>query len=147
MHIIKARIADWNHTEDRTLLRAIRERVFIDEQKVPVELEWDEFDANSTHFLALLDNRYAASARLKADGQLGRMAVLAEFRQRGVGSALLHFIIQQAKKPKLEKLYCHAQVSAIEFYQQHGFVAYGKEFDDAGIPHRAMQLILTDKPS
>lgn len=145
MHLIKVRIVDWSHAEDRSILRAIRQRVFIDEQKVPVELEWDEFDNNSTHFLASLDNHYAATARLKADGQLGRMAVLAESRQQGVGSALLHFIILQAKKSKLKKLYCHAQISALEFYRQHGFIAYGEEFDDAGIPHRAMQLVFDNK--
>lgn len=136
------RIADWHNPEDQKALRMIRQRVFIEEQKVPVELEWDEFDGNSTHFLASIDNTPVATARLKPDGQFGRMAVLSEYRHQGAGSTLLRFVIQQAISQGHTTLYCHAQTSALDFYQRHGFNTYGDEFDDAGIPHRAMSIQL-----
>ncbi len=136
------RIADWSNADDRITLGMIRERVFIEEQQVPFALEWDEFDNSSMHFLAIVDNQYVATARLKHDGQFGRMAVLAEFRHQGIGSALLRCIVQQAQQRQLDQLYCHAQVSALDFYCQHGFVAYGNEFDDAGIAHQTMQRTL-----
>lgn len=120
----------------------IRQQVFIDEQHVPVALEWDEFDDSSLHFLASIDNVPVATARLKYDGQFGRMAVLADYRRQGVGSALLRTLIQQARALKLPGLHCHAQISALDFYRQHGFNGTGNEFDDAGIPHLAMTLTL-----
>ena len=136
------RIADWHHPEDQKALRMIRQRVFIEEQSVPVELEWDEFDDSSIHFLASVDSRPVATARLKPDGQFGRMAVLAEYRHQGVGGALLQFVLQQAKEQSHRTLYCHAQTSALDFYQRHGFNPCSDEFDDAGIPHRAMTILL-----
>ena len=136
------RIADWHNPEDQKALRMIRQRVFIEEQGVPVELEWDEFDASSIHFLASIDNKPVATARLKPDGQIGRMAVLSPYRHQGVGSALLEFVIQLAKNENRKALHCHAQTSALDFYQRHGFNTYGGEFDDAGIPHLAMNIQL-----
>jgi predicted GNAT family N-acyltransferase len=136
------RIANWQNPDDQHALRMIRQRVFIDEQHVPVALEWDEFDDSSTHFIASLDNTPVATARLKHDGHLGRMAVLAEYRHQGIGGALLHYVIDQARSKKHSTLYCHAQTSALDFYRRHGFNSVGDEFDDAGIGHRAMTLTL-----
>ena len=136
------RIADWNNTDDRAALRMIRKQVFIDEQQVPVKLEWDEFDDNSTHFIATADNSPVATARLKTDGQLGRMAVLKGFRHRGIGSALLKFVLAYARRQSLPELYCHAQLSALDFYRRHGFNEFGETFLDAGIMHRAMNIRL-----
>ncbi len=136
------RIADWHNPDDQKALRMIRQRVFIEEQSVPVELEWDEFDDSSIHFLASINSSPVATARLKSNGQFGRMAVLAEYRQQGIGSALLQFVIQQAKKQNCRTLYCHAQTSALDFYQRHGFNTCSDEFDDAGIPHREMIIQL-----
>jgi predicted GNAT family N-acyltransferase len=136
------RIADWHNPNDRKALRMIRQRIFIEEQQVPVELEWDEFDDSSTHFLASIDNLPVATARLKTDGQFGRMAVLAECRHQHIGSTLLRFVMQQAKKQNLKTLHCHAQIRALDFYRRHGFNINGDEFDDAGIPHREMTIQL-----
>lgn len=129
-------IADW-HTE-RISLAKIRQRVFIEEQNVPEDMEWDEHDNSSTHFLATLDDKDVATARLKTDGQIGRMAVLAEYRNKGIGSKLLQFILLTAKQQNLNKTYLHAQVSAISFYKKHGFTACGHVFYEANIPHREM---------
>jgi len=110
------RIADWE--KDKPALLMIRREVFINEQKVPEEMEWDEFDDSSTHFLCILKNRAIATARLKPDGQIGRMAVLPEYRSLGYGNKLLEFVIQTAREKNLNKLYLHAQTSAIPFYKK-----------------------------
>ncbi len=142
MNPAEIRIADWNNTDDRAALRMIRAQVFIDEQQVPVELEWDEFDDSSTHFLAAINHTPVATARLKTDGQLGRMAVLKACRHRGIGSVLLNYILAYARRQSLAELYCHAQISALDFYRRHGFNEFGEIFSDAGILHRAMKIRL-----
>ena len=135
---IKIRIADWN-TEKNNLSR-IRKQVFIAEQNVPEELEWDEFDHSSTHFIVTLADETIATARLKPDGQIGRMAVLAEYRHQGTGYRLLQFVLQHATGLNLNQVFLHAQVSAIPFYEKHGFTAVGHIFYEANIPHREMSL-------
>lgn len=132
----KIRIADWLTDKDK--LAQIRRLVFIKEQNVPEELEWDEFDDISIHFLVTQDDQLIACARLKPDGQIGRMAVLAAHRNQGTGSGLLQFVLQQADKTKLDKVYLHAQETAISFYEKHGFTAVGDIFYEANIPHREM---------
>ncbi|HEB82626.1 MAG TPA: GNAT family N-acetyltransferase [Gammaproteobacteria bacterium] len=125
---------------DNAELKALRRRVFIEEQHVPEELEWDEHDSTATHFLLYLDGRAIACARLKTDGQIGRMAVLPEYRRQGHGSRLLAFVLQAARQQSLPAVYLHAQISAIPFYEKHGFSAHGDSFMDAGIEHREMFL-------
>lgn len=132
---VNVRVADW-HT-DKDSLRQIRRQVFIEEQKVPEELEWDEFDDSSIHFLASCEDQPVACARLKADGQIGRMAVLVEYRNRGVGRKLLQFILQTSEQ-KLSKVYLHAQLTAVPFYKKQGFIERGEIFYEANIPHREM---------
>ncbi len=133
---IRIRVADWY--SDKESLADIRRRVFIEEQNVPVELEWDEFDESATHFLAALSGKTIACARLKTDGQIGRMAVLAEYRNQGIGQALLQFVLQEAATQALEEVSLHAQVSAIPFYEKQGFTTAGEIFFEANIPHREM---------
>ena len=123
---------DWQ--DRREDLRAIRKSVFIEEQHVPKELEWDGLDPGCTHVLA--------TARLTPQGQIGRMAVLREFRGRGIGSQLLAAVVEQARRAGHTEVFLHAQVSVIEFYERHGFVAEGENFMDAGIEHRTMRLSL-----
>ncbi len=103
-------------------------------------MEWDEFDENSTHFLALINKQAIACARLKPDGQIGRMAVLSQYRKIGVGRKLLQAILQQAKINKFKTLYLHAQLSAIDFYKKAGFLATGDIFYEAEIAHRQMSI-------
>jgi len=135
---IKIRIATWQ--ADREILAQIRRTVFIEEQNVPEALEWDEYDATATHFLVLDNNRVIATARLKPDGQIGRMAVLAAYRKRGVGSRLLNYVLQVAAQQNHRQIFLHAQTTAIAFYEKHGFKTYGELFDDANIPHQSMLL-------
>ena len=135
-HNIKIRIASWDSDQDS--LARIRRLVFIEEQNVPEDMEWDEYDDSATHFLISLDNKVIATARLKTDGQIGRMAVLAEYRNKGIGSKLLQYVLLVAKQQKLKNVYLHAQVSAIAFYKKHGFTTCGRVFYEANIPHREM---------
>lgn len=107
---ITIRFADWNNIADNKMLSDIRRRVFIEEQKAPVSLEWDEFDGSASHFLVLYKYEAIAAARLKPNGQIGRMAVLPNYRNQGVGSALLQFILNNIDKKTLHKsIYTHKQ--------------------------------------
>ncbi len=138
-------VVDWH--DQRDALQAIRKTVFIEEQHVPKDLEWDGKDAVCTQFLASIDTRPVATARLTPEGQIGRMAVLKEFRARGIGSRLLAAVIGQAEKAGHAQVFLHAQVSVIGFYERYGFVTEGDVFMDAGIEHRAMRLSLDDDKS
>jgi len=133
-------ITNWKQSKQE--LKQIRTDVFINEQHVPVELEWDEFDEQSIHFLALYNNKAIATARLKPDGQIGRMAVTKEQRNKGVGTQLLTEILLQARKNGYNMVYLHAQKKAIGFYERFNFIKNGAEFIDAGIAHRAMYKLL-----
>lgn len=133
--------ADWHAQGDA--LRHVRRVVFIDEQRVPERLEWDDDDARCVHALA----RDASGApigcgRLLADGHIGRMAVIASWRGRGVGDALLTWLMAEARSRGDPAVLLNAQVHAMPFYARHGFGAIGAPFDEAGIPHQVMRLAL-----
>jgi predicted GNAT family N-acyltransferase len=130
------RIADW--AADRSRLRSVREAVFVHEQSVPVELEWDEFDAVSTHVLAEAAGLAIGTGRLLPDGHIGRMAVIKPWRGIGVGNAMLSTLVELARIRGLSRLQLNAQEHAIVFYQRYGFLAEGDIFLEAGIPHRRM---------
>lgn len=133
---IEISIADW--ANDANDLKAIRTAVFIEEQNVTVELEWDGLDPGCTHFIVRSHSKAIATARLKPDGQIGRMAVLMPYRGLGIGAKLLSVVLMHATDAGFSRVYCHAQVHVIDFYKTLGFNVEGEEFMDAGIPHRAM---------
>ena len=125
----------------------IRIEVFVNEQGVPAHLELDGTDADCTHVLAFdRDDQAIATARLMPDGRIGRMAVRRAWRGQGVGSALLHALLEQAARQGMPRVYLHAQRQACGFYARHGFVQDGAEYLEAGIPHRTMALELPDTP-
>lgn len=133
------RVASWS--DDRAVLQALRRAVFVIEQHVPENLEWDEADAASLHALALdAQGMTVGTGRLLPDGHIGRMAVIRERRGQGAGSAILEFLIGQARRQGMRSLQLHAQTHAIGFYARQGFVAQGGEFLEAGIPHRLMTI-------
>ena len=176
-------------TEFDERVRAIRETVFIQEQRVPVAEEFDELDATARHWLALDDGEAVGTVRLTmgegkrdeaeekgpsnlsggqdlSDGQdppdqvigdhikghrakarsrpgrLGRLAVLAAHRRKGLGRALALTVVEAAQEAGLEELEAWVQTWAVEWYEKQGFVVFGPEFDDAGIPHRKARLRL-----
>ncbi len=126
---------------DGDLLRQVRRAVFIEEQGIPEALEWDDQDPVAQHLLAMhRDGRPLGTARLLADGRIGRMAVLAEWRGRGVGRALLNAAVAAAARRGLAEVFLHAQLSAEPFYLRCGFRPEGEVFEEAGIPHRALRM-------
>jgi predicted GNAT family N-acyltransferase len=121
-------------------LRAVREPVFVQEQQVPIELEWDELDPLCVHVIARDDaGMPIGTGRLTPEHKIGRMAVLPEWRGRGVGDALLLALIDQAAQRRWPELRLHSQASAVGFYVKHGFVPYGERFMEAGIEHQSMR--------
>ena len=133
----RLRLAHW--PEDKDALKQVRETVFVREQRVPVELEWDGLDDQCLHMLAeARQGKPIGTGRLLPDGHIGRMAVLQEWRDRGVGAALLRALMEEGEKRGFRELVLAAQVQAMPFYEKAGFVAEGGVFDDAGIPHRNM---------
>lgn len=128
-------------------LRSVREAVFVREQGVPLEMEWDELDPLCHHVIARDEaGQPIGTGRLTPDHRIGRMAVLADWRGKGVGDALLLALIEQARRLGWRELALHAQVSAIGFYARHGFLPYGERFEEAGIDHQSMRSLL-DKPN
>jgi len=135
--MLKILLVDWYRAE--ITAKHVRQAVFIDEQNVPEEDEWGHGDEEALHLVASLDGNPIATARLTADGTIGRMAVLKSFRNQGTGSAMMEQLIKTAKQNRFRVLKLNAQRTAEGFYAKHGFVAQGDEFMDAGIPHIAMQ--------
>lgn len=139
---------------DREACFAVRKEVFVVEQGVPQDIEYDVHDAGAVHVLALrrADGAPLGTGRLlygeaaaarnggePAVGSLGRLAVVGEARGLGVGAALVRRMEAVARERGLTAVDLHAQTHALGFYERLGYEAYGPEFPDAGIPHRAMR--------
>lgn len=134
---MRVKLVDWVDAEP--LIRPVRETVFIHEQAVPEELEWDGLDLQCAHVLAWNDQGDAiGTARMQANGTIGRMAVLKDWRGRGAGRALLEALLDCAVRQELTRVTLSAQTHAIGFYERAGFHVVGELFIDAGIPHRKM---------
>ncbi|GAB6197508.1 GNAT family N-acetyltransferase [Lysobacter xanthus] len=124
-------------------LRAIRDVVFVQEQRVPVELERDAIDGACVHVLARDGTgRPIGTGRLAPNGKIGRMAVLAEWRGRGVGRSMLMRLVDAGRASGLAEVTLHAQVDAERFYAADGFLPLGERFEEAGIQHQAMRRTL-----
>jgi ElaA protein len=125
---------------------SIRRLVFVEEQNVPLELELDDLDAIATHFLARLpsgDPIACARCYPKDDTlKIGRVAVLPSFRGQGIGLAVMQFVLAWAAQKGYASAALDSQTHALAFYERLGFIAFGPEFDDAGIPHRHMTKAL-----
>lgn len=125
---------------DGELLRAIRQQVFIEEQGVPAEIEQDARDAHCRHVLARAkDGTPIGTGRIDPEGKIGRMAVLPDWRDRGVGAALLQALLDLARSLGHHRAWLDAQASAVRFYTRHGFSPVGERFTVAGIEHQRME--------
>lgn len=125
------------------LLRSIREAVFIREQGIPAELEWDGLDEGCRHALAISHQGDAiGSGRMLADGHIGRIAVLPQWRKQKVGTAIMEALLDYARTNDYKQVEVDAQTYAIPFYRKFGFVEQGETFLDAGLPHVRMRLKL-----
>jgi predicted GNAT family N-acyltransferase len=140
---LACRLVDSQADFDRCV--EIRLEVFVSEQGVPVEEELDDLDATASHVLAWLDGQPVGTGRIVFEAEqarVGRMAVRAPYRGRGIGSALLRTLLERARASGIPSVYLAAQVHALGFYQRFGFAVYGEPFLDGGIPHRWMRLPL-----
>jgi len=124
----------------------IRMAIFVQEQGVPEELELDESDADADHALAYIGPLCVGTARLVGlagkKGQIGRMAILSGHRRNGIGSSLLKALLELGRSQGIMEFELHAQVTAMPFYERLGFSSFGEVYDEVGISHRNMILIL-----
>jgi predicted GNAT family N-acyltransferase len=136
--MLKIELLHWERA--RVQASRIRLAVFVEEQRVPPEIEMDAHDAVSVHALAYDDGRAVGTGRLLPDGHIGRMAVLREHRAQGVGGAILVRLIAEARRRGMREVVLSAQTHALEFYRKHGFAPSGGVYMEAGIPHQEMRL-------
>ena len=138
--------------EEMQAALAIRSRVFVEEQGVPIEEELDGFDAHPgdrddvVHVLARLHGEPVATARLLLDAHegyphIGRVAVLADHRRSGVGRRVMEALHQEARRRGHAGVTLAAQLHAMPFYERLGYVARGDTYLDAGIEHRDMDFV------
>ena len=138
-------ISEVDFTREHADIRRVRFTVFVDEQKVPRELEMDDRDEACLHWLARDAAGIAVgTVRLdvEKDGKVGRLAVLAEARRRGVGRALMEALHDLARERGLTRVWCHAQTAAVPFYRSLGYRVTSEAFDEAGIEHVTMERTL-----
>ena len=141
--MIELSITSW--AEAQSLVKPLRYEVFVIEQKVPEEMEWDEFDELAWHAIVTADNQTVGTGRLIMNdriAKIGRMAVQSSRRNQGIGKSILKALIQTAKEKGAQECILHAQTHAIAFYAKEDFEPHGPIFDEAGIPHVEMRLIL-----
>ena len=117
----------------------IRFTVFCEEQGVPLEIELDEHDPVCIHAVVFDGEKPVATGRLLPDGHIGRMAVLRDYRNRGLGGAMLQKLVEAARQRGDRDVILSAQVHAVPFYRAHGFVTEGDEYMEAGIRHQEMR--------
>jgi len=139
---IRVTLGGW--AAQRSEAQAVRLEVFVHEQKVPLEMEWDEMDARCIHAVAYEgEGRAVGTGRLLPDGHIGRMAVRKEARGAGIGALMLEALVEAARQRGDREVMLNAQTQAEPFYLRHGFVREGAVFMEAGIPHIHMRRPLT----
>jgi len=136
--MVKIEIMSWEQAQP--VAGPIRFAIFVGEQNVPSGIELDDLDAQCVHAVAFDDaGKAIGTGRLLPDGQIGRMAVVKDWRRQGVGDAILEALIEEARKRGHAEVLVAAQPQAAEFYRNHGFVADGKVYTEAGILHEKMR--------
>jgi predicted GNAT family N-acyltransferase len=139
--MVRIELMPWEQA--RSIAGPIRFSIFVGEQNVPPGIELDEKDVDCIHAIAYDEAGQAiGTGRLLPDGHIGRMAVVKEWRRRGVGAALLKALTEEARKRGHKEVALSAQLQALEFYRAHGFTAEGKVYEEAGILHQAMRRSL-----
>jgi len=138
---LRVELMPWEQAQP--IAAPIRFAIFVDEQNVPAGIELDDMDEKSLHAIAFDEaGKAIGTGRLLPEGRIGRMAVVKEWRRRGVGAELLEALIAEARRRGLPEVTLSAQLQAAEFYRAHGFVAEGKVYEEAGILHQAMRRSL-----
>lgn len=132
--------------DDMEKIFRIRDEVFVHEQRLTSNARFDPDDRRSIHYLAEFDGNVVGTGRLTilgAEAQIAWVAVLAEYRGKGIGWALMEEMIRRAERENADYIILNAQTHALHFYQRLGFHAVGDEFKMAQIPHRVMIRSLT----
>ena len=132
------RRATWQ--ADAELIKAIRVPVFVEEQGVAFDEDFDGSDDPCVHALAFRDARVVGTGRVDLSGRIGRIAVLETFRGQGIGADLVRYLVEVSRQQGLPGVYLHAQCAAEAFYQTLGFYSVGEVFLDANIEHVRMKL-------
>ena len=128
--------------ENEQHIRSIRERVFINEQAISPEIEFDGLDNLAMHSLILCNGKPVGTGRILTDGHIGRIAILSDFRGQGLGTKIVLSLVQEAENKGYPRVYLGAQKHAIDFYAKLGFKPFGDEFLSAGIVHLSMEKTL-----
>ena len=123
----------------------IRRIVFVMEQNVSKELEWDGLDnqPTTTHIIVKAGKKTVGCSRIRfvdSYAKLERIAILSEYRGNGYGKRLIKFMVDICKKKKVKTIKMHAQYYLLEYYKKLGFIPFGKKFDEAGIEHIEMRI-------
>ncbi len=125
-------------SENKQAIRFIRDSVFIIEQQIDAEIEFDGNDQSALHALLFVDGKAVATGRILADGHIGRIAVLSDYRGQGLGAKVVLSLIDAAVEKSYPRVYLGAQKQAVDFYSKLGFTPFGEEFMEAGIVHLSM---------
>jgi len=129
--------------EELNFAHSIRQQVFVIEQNVPPEIEWDEYEGSATHIICTLNGLPVGTGRItffEDMAKLERVAVLKPYRNSGIGRAIMEFMIELSKKRNSKMIYAHVQMLAYGFYKNLGFVEFGDKFFEADIEHIKMKL-------
>lgn len=141
---VQLRPATW--ADDRAALESVRRAVFIEEQRIPEDDEWDDVDPVARHVIAVTKCSVPiGTGRLEPTGKIGRVAVLPQYRGAGIGRQIMVHLVNHATESGFARVYLHAQTAAAGFYARLGFRAEGPVFDECGIPHLRMTLGIADQ--
>lgn len=128
--------------QEKEAIRSIRDSVFIQEQQIDPEIEFDGLDSSAVHALVYCDGNAVGTGRILSDGHIGRIAILKAYRGQGLGSKIVLSLIEEAVSQQYDRVYLGSQKHAIQFYEKLGFQPYGDEFIEANIPHLSMEKII-----
>lgn len=123
-------------------IRLVREQVFIKEQQIDPEIEFDGLDTQAVHVLVVDGEQPLGTGRILADGHIGRIAIMKAARGQGLGIKVVQALVEYAKQQGYPRVDLGAQTHAVDFYRKLGFTPYGDEFMEANIPHQAMEQML-----
>jgi predicted GNAT family N-acyltransferase len=134
-------IAIVNWSDKQAEITSVRRAVFVEEQNVPESIDFDGSDTDFVHVLATDKNgRPVGTARINRKGKIGRMAVLKNYRRRGIGRKMIQVLMDYGRKNSITDFHVSSQVTAVGFYRKMGFEPFGEEFIEAGITHINMKL-------
>lgn len=132
-----------NYTgENEQAIREVRDTVFIQEQSIDPDIEFDGLDESAVHAIVYSNALPVGTGRILDDGHIGRIAILKAFRGQGLGSKIVLSLIDEATNKGYSRVYLGSQKHAIDFYTKLGFEPFGDEFMEAGIPHLSMEKLL-----